>query len=346
MRTPAVLEAYAARALLGLPTPVLRRLAGRPITIDGNTLAAETQLMLRLKDLAGVRPTEALPVPEGRLEMTRSAGLISRGQKIGAVRDLTVSGADGDLPARLYTPTERLGQALVPTLLFLHGGGFVYGDLDSHDGAARHLAEKSGVQVLAVEYRLAPENPFPAGYEDAFAALRWLLEHGEEVNADPTRLGVGGDSAGGNLAAAVALEAAEQGIPLAFQLLVYPVTRFGVRSRSRELFEEGFYLTAPFMDQVDEMYLPNRADMEHPRASVLLAKIPDGLAPALVVTAGFDPLRDDGRAYAARLEEAGVRVEHVEFPDVVHSFFNQVSAGRVAPAYNREIAARLRRALG
>lgn len=300
-------------------------------------------MRLRLERL--VPTVEDVPLAEGRAAVVHQAGLVSDGQPIGAVRDLTVPGAAGDLPARLYIPAALAGESRLPTLLFLHGGGFVYGDLDSHDGAVRHLAGRAGVQVLSVEYRLAPEHPFPAGHEDAVAAYRWLASNPDAVDADPGRLAVGGDSAGANLAAGVALAAAAEGLPLAFQLLVYPVTRFGARTRSRSLFGEGFYLNNTYMDRVDAWYLPDRAAADDPRASVLLADIPAGTAPALVVTAGFDPLRDEGREYADRLRASGVETELLEFPDMIHSFFNQVSVGRVAPSYNREIAERLGKAL-
>lgn len=342
-RLPHVVEARTLKAVLAQPPAVLRRLAGRPITIDGQTLAPEMQLRLRLERL--VPSVEELPLAQARVAMRQQAALISRGQPIGAVRDLTVPGAEGDLPARLYTPTSGLARTGLPTMLFLHGGGYVYGDLDSHDGAARHLAEHAGVQLLSVEYRKAPEHPFPAGHEDAVAAFRWLVANADALGGDRARLAVGGDSAGGNLSAGVALAAAAEGLPLAFQLLVYPGTVFGRRTRSRELFGRGFFLTDRFIDQVDQWYLPDRSLVEDPRASLLGADIPADTAPALVVTAGFDPLRDEGRDYADRLRAAGVKTELLEYPDMIHSFFNQVSVGRLAPSYNREIAARLGAAL-
>lgn len=345
LRLPAFLEAGSLAALMAQPPAVLRRLCGPPVEVDGLTLATETQFMLWLKGVLREPAVEDLSVEEGRVAMARQARLVSSGQPIGAVRELTVPGAEGDLRARLYTPTSLLDQPLRPTMLFLHGGGYVYGDLDSHDGAARHLAQRSGVQLLSVEYRKAPEHPFPAGHLDAVAAYRWLVNKAVDLDADPERLAVGGDSAGGNLSAGVAIAAAQDGLPMAFQLLVYPNVVMGRDSRSRELFSEGFYLSRKFTEQVDEWYLPDKAMQRDPRASVLEADLPEGLAPALVVTAGFDPLRDEGREYAAKLAEAGVPVEHLEFPDVIHGFFNQVSVGRVSPSYNLEIARRLKAAL-
>jgi acetyl esterase len=263
------------------------------------------------------------------------------------LRELTVDGADGPIPARLYIPSSRLGADPVPTLMFVHGGGQALGDLDSHDGACRHLAEHSGVQVLAIDYRRPPEHPFPAPVDDCFAAYQWLVKNADAVNADPERLAVGGDSAGGNLAATTAIQAAEAGIPLAFQLLVYPVTDFVNRARSRDLFDGGgFYLVREGMDRLTDWYLPDPADRANPLASVLLRdSIPAGLAPAHVVTAGFDPLRDEGEAYADLLAQHGVPVTRVRYPSMVHAFLNIVGAGREARGHNREIAARLAEAL-
>jgi acetyl esterase len=325
---------------------VQRALLRRRVELDGQTLASEIQLMLALQRVTLEPKMEDLPIGGGRDSLVRHASLISWNQPIGAIRDLMVEGADGELPARLYIPSSRLGPDPAPTLLFLHGGGWVYGDLESHDGACRHLAEQSGVQVLAVDYRLAPESPFPAAVDDAEEAFRWLAKNADVVNADPERLAVGGDSAGGNLAATVALTAAREGLPLQFQLLVYPGTDFTCRTVSRNLFNEGFFLTEKFIDQCRDWYLGDPANEQDPRASVLLADIPAETAPALVVTAGFDPLRDEGEAYASRLADAGVAVEMVRFEGMIHGFLNMVSCGRETPAHNREIARRLREALG
>jgi acetyl esterase len=275
------------------------------------------------------------------------ARLVGGRQPIGALRDLVVDGAEGELPARLYIPSSRVGADPVPTLLYYHGGGWVYGDLESHDAACRFLAETSGVQVLAVDYRLAPEHPLPAGLEDARAAFRWLVANAERVNADPERLAVGGDSAGGNLAALVALTAAEEGLPLRAQLLIYPATDFSRHSRSRDLFAEGFFLTDRFMVQCEDWYLPAGHDRSDPFASVLLTdKVPDGVAAAHVVTAGFDPLRDEGEAYADLLAGHGVTVTRTRYPSMIHGFFNIVGVGREARAYAAEIAGDLRQLLG
>jgi acetyl esterase len=331
---------------MSLPQQVQRVLAGCPVVVDGLRLATEVQLILRLRDL--VRPeTHDLPVEKGRRNLVAESALVGGRQPIGAVRDLEVDGAAGTLPARLYVPSTQVGATAVPTLMFLHGGGWVYGDLESHDAACRHLAEQSGVQVLAIDYRLAPESPFPAAANDAVAAYRWLVGHTGQVNADPTRLAIGGDSAGGNLSAIVAVAAAREGLPLAFQLLVYPATDFSRRSRSRDLFGQGFFLTDEFMDQCTDHYVPDLADSTDPLASPLLATdLPAGIAPAHVVTAGFDPLRDEGEAYADLLTAHGVSVTRKRYGSMIHGFFNMVGVGREARAHNREIAATLARNLG
>jgi acetyl esterase len=323
----------ALRLALGLPEPVQRLLAGRRLVVDGQTLAVDTQLLLRLDRLIKEPSTEDLPLEEGRRLLVSHTRIAGGRQRIGAVRDLRV----GDLAGRLYVPTGASSPG--PLLVFFHGGGWVYGDLDSHDPPCRFLTERSGVRVLSVAYRLAPEHPFPAGADDAVAAYRWVVEHAASLGADVTRLGVGGDSAGGNLAAVVALDAARRGLPLALQVLVYPATDATTRRRSRELFGKDLYLTEEFMDQVLPMYVPDEADRADPRVSPLLAEVPDGLAPAYVATAGFDPLRDEGEAYARRLADAGVPVELRRFTDQIHGFLNVVGAGRSAKAAAAEIAA-------
>lgn len=332
---------------MNLPVRVQRVLAGRSVVLDGQRLAPETQLMLRLQGLAGLPHIEDLPLVQARKALVDQARLVGGDQPVGSIRDLSVDGAVGPLAARLYTPTERLGGRPAPTLLFIHGGGMMYGDLESHDAACRHLAERSGVQLLAIDYRLAPEHAYPAAVEDCAAAYRWLVTNAESVGADRERLAVGGDSAGGYLSATTAMIAAQEGLPLAFQLLVYPATDFASRSRSRELFGEGFFLTTAFMDGAQAAYFPPGTDLSDPRASVLRTRgFPEGLARALVITAGFDPLRDEGEAYARLLHQHGVRVEQIRYPSMVHGFFNVVGCGHQPPAYNQRIAAKLRAALG
>ncbi len=340
------LESNLLKLVMGLPPRVQRALVRRPIVLDGQQLSTEVQLMLAMEKLARVPQAETLPLAEARAELLRQQRMAGGHQHVGAVRDLKVDGAEGKLLARLYTPTERLGATPAPTMLFLHGGGWMYGDLESHDAPCRFLAEKSGVQLLAIDYRLSPEHKFPAAVEDCRAAYKWLVEHAQEVNADPDRLAVGGDSAGGALSASTAVWAAEQGLPLHFQLLIYPGTDWVERTESRRMFGEGFILTELFMTRAEEAYFAPGADKANPDASALRrVDFPAKVAPAYVVTAGFDPLRDEGEAYARLLAEKGVGVELKRFPGMIHGFFNMVGVGREAPAYNAEIAARLRDAL-
>ncbi len=307
------------------------------MVIDGQTLAPELQLMLRLTKLVMPEVT-SVPVPHGRRVVRRQTAAAGGSPPVGSVRDLEVA----ERPGRLYVP--RSGSTAL--LVFFHGGAFVYGDLDTHDATCRLLAERAGVQVLAVDYRLAPEHPFPAAHDDALAAYRWAVEHAADLGVDPARLAVGGDSAGATLATAVAHTAARDGSPLAFQLLVYPATEMAERdTRSSRIFAEGFYLTREFMGVGTEAYLPDPADRTDPRVSPQRAEIPPGLAPAYVATAGFDPLRDEGEAYARRLADAGVRIELTRFPDQIHGFFNLLGCPTSRAAVE-EIADRLRAGLG
>jgi acetyl esterase len=208
------------------------------------------------------------------------------------------------------------------------------------------LAERAGVRVLSLDYRLGPEHPHPAGLEDATAGLAWAVEHADELGADPARVCVGGDSAGGYLAAAVAIRAAQRGIPCAHQLLVYPATNLADCSESRRRFADGsYYLSQTFIDLAEESYFGD-ADRRDPEVSVqFVDPVPPGLAPATVVTAGFDPLRDEGDAYARRLLEAGVEVQLLRFPGQIHGFLNVVGVGRSSRADVEAVADALRAAL-
>jgi acetyl esterase len=331
---------------MNLPERVQRTLNRTPVVVDGQELSPELQLMLRLKKLARVPAAETLPLVRARNELRRQQVLVGGRQRVGAFRDLEVDGAEGPLRARLYIPTERTGADPAPTMLYIHGGGWMYGDLDSHDPACRFLAENSGVQLLAIDYRLAPEHKFPAAVEDCQAAYRWLVDHADDLNADPVRLAVGGDSAGGALSLSTAVWAAEKGLPMAFQLLIYPGADFVERTESRRLFGEGYVLTERFMTGAEEAYFAPEADKGHPDASgVRRQEFPGGIAPAHVVTAGYDPLRDEGEALAALLADNGVQVTSVRYPSMIHGFLHLVGAGREALAHNHEIAERLRAAM-
>ena len=333
------LETLTVAGALALPERIQRLLAGRPVVVEGQRLATETQLLLRLQKVAREPVIESLPIPEGRLAVLKQSAIVGGRQPIGAVHDVSVAG----LPARLYEPVG-VGTAS-PLLVFFHGGAWVYGDLDSHDAVCRFLAERAGVRVIAVDYRLAPEAPFPAAYDDCVNAYEAIIGRADEWQIDRDRVAVGGDSAGGNLATVVAIEAARRGWPCAFQLLVYPGTDMTASMPSRRTFAEGFLLSQKFMDLGRDNYTPDKDRRTDPRVSPLFAELPSGLAPAYVATAGFDPLRDEGEAYAERMRDAGCPVELVRFPGMIHSFFNVVGVGRTARAAVGDIADALRAGL-
>jgi acetyl esterase len=330
----------AVQALAALPPRAQVRLSGKPpIFIDGQALAPEMQLTLALLDRRGETSLEALSPDDARRERRRLAKIFAgKVDAVGAVADLEIE-AEVPLRARHYAPLDASRDQ--PLLVFFHGGGFVYGDLDTHDGVCRLLCRHVGAHVLAIDYRLAPEDPFPAAVEDARAALRWACAHAGELGADPRKIGVAGDSAGGNLAAVAAqLAAQDGGPPPVLQLLIYPATDCTRRRRSRELFGEGFFLTGSQMDWFEASYLGSVGDASggDPRASPLLAEDLSGLAPAIVVTAGFDPLRDEGEDYAEALRAAGSPVMLRRFPGFVHGFIGAAGVSRACRDAVVEIA--------
>src|SRR5690242_12611766 len=209
-------ETTTLKALLGLPPALVRRLAGRPVIQDGQVLDPETQWMLRIERLAREPEVASLPVAAGRRAMLRQTSMVGGRQPIGETVDLDVATPAGAMPARLYTPRALVGSnEPSPLLVFIHGGGMIYGDLDTHDAVCRLLAERADVRVLALDYRLAPEHRYPAAVEDSWAGYQWAVEHAEELGADPDLIAVGGDSAGGMLSAITAIKAAEAGVPCA-----------------------------------------------------------------------------------------------------------------------------------
>jgi len=254
--------------------------------------------------------------------------------------DRTIPGPAGDIPVRVYTPPGDAGPR--PLVVFYHGGGWVICGLDSHDAVCRDLAAGAGAIVLSVDYRLAPEHRFPAAVDDSWAALQWAHEHAGDLGADGTRLAVAGDSAGGNLAAVMALMARDHDLRLRFQLLVYPATDFTQRRPSRDENGEGYMLTDASMAWFEGHYAPDRTDW---RASPMLAGDHQGVAPALVLTCEYDPLRDEGMDYAATLEKGGVAVSARCYDGMIHGAFSMAAAVPAAQALMDDACAALRQAL-
>jgi acetyl esterase len=326
------IEGELTRGLLALPSALQRRLAGKPAEIDGQRLAPDTQLLIRLRDISPRPEYDQLPVDEARRELDRQAATVAgRPWPVAGVRTLEAAGR----PARLYLPPAERGGLLV----YYHGGGWTLGTLDSHDQTCRFLAREARLRVLSVDYRLAPEHPFPAAVEDALGAYEWALDEAAALGAARDRIAVGGDSAGANLAAVVSQLADHKP---AMQLLIYPATDLSEKHASYRLFGEGFFLTERSMDWYRGHYLPDEGAARDPRASPLLADDVSGAPRTHLAIAGFDVLRDEALAYARRLEEAGVGVEVAFHEGLIHGFANMTRLGRSAPAAMRAAAEALR----
>jgi acetyl esterase len=356
-------EAAVAIGLAKLPLAAQRLIGGRPIEIEGMRLHPTSQLLVKLEALAEIPGYEALTPVQAR-EQTGKQGELLTGPKLPLprVEELSIPGPAGEIPARLYGPAPspdagswhpgdanpssaaaQAARAAGGLLVYYHGGGHVIGSLDTHDSACRFLATHAAVGVLSVDYRLAPEHPYPAAVDDSVAALAWASENAERLGFDPARIAVGGDSAGGNLAAAVAIAAKLGDAPLpAFQLLIYPVCDYVEKRRSYETFAKGFLLTAAEMDWFRDHYLPDRDAAHEWRASPLRAPDLADLPPAYVMTAGFDPLRDEGEEYAAALAAAGVPTALRRHEGLLHSFVNQTALHRGAHDAMLEAAGALR----
>jgi acetyl esterase len=300
-------------------------------------MPVDTELAALMEQLPPFDPT--LSPAEVRAN-ARARRPLGAGDPTVAVRDLTFDGPGGRLGARHYLPPAR-GESK-GLLVFFHGGGFVLGDLESHDSICRDLAAQSGVAVLAVDYRLAPEHPFPAAVEDAWAALCFAHDHADDLGTTPNDLAVGGDSAGGNLAAVVALMARDAHLPLRLQLLVYPVVDLRHGDPSFEENSQGYFLTADAMAWFEGHYA---ADVNDWRASPVLAPNLAGVAPAVVLTCEYDPLRDEGDRYARLLAAAGVPVVHHSFAGLIHGSLGMNAVVPAAAALMEHCATALRSAL-
>ena len=296
-------------------------------------LYPEVRALLERLEAQGGPALESLSPAEARKEALEALKALE-GEKdpVARAEDLQIAGPEGSIPVRIYTPS---GTGPFPGLVFFHGGGWVVCDLDTHDTTCRSLARQAGAVVVAVDYRLAPEHRFPAAVVDCDAATRWVAANAQRLNIDPRSIAVGGDSAGGNLAAVIALKFRDEGGPaLALQVLVYPVTNLAsFDTPSYQEFADGYYLTRAEMEWFRGHYLGSAEEGLNPNASPLLAPDLRGLPAALVITAECDTLRDEGEAYARRLAEAGVDVTCTRYAGMVHPFFSlpgAISGGRRA----------------
>jgi acetyl esterase len=310
-------------------------------------LHPQARALLDLIEQRAVPPTHTLSVQDARaLYRDRRQATQPMAPEVGRVQDLRASGPNGPIPLRMYRPLGRSDASVVPVLVYYHGGGFVIGDLDTHDTLCRELANLADCAVVAVDYRLAPENRFPMAVTDCIAATRWVRDHAAELRLDSSRLAVGGDSAGGNLAAVVAIDARDRGdLPIVFQLLIYPATDARCTSPSHAENARGYLLTRDTIDYFSGHYIADPALYSDWRASPLLHPELSNLPPALVLTAGFDPLRDEGAAYAKRLTASGNRAVYVNFARQIHGF---ITMGRIIDEANTAVAlcgAELRRML-
>ena len=310
-------------------------------------LHPQAQALLDLMRERGVPPTHTLSPADARaFYRERRSFTQPAPPEVALVRDLEADGPHGAIPLRLYRPLGADAAAMLPVLVYYHGGGWVIGDLDTHDTLCRELANGSGCAVLAVDYRMGPEHRFPTAADDCIAATRWVRANAAELRLDATRLAVGGDSAGGNLAAVVALTARDSGdLPIAFQLLIYPATDQHRTAPSHTTNGQGYLLTTETMDYFTGHYIADPAQYRDWRASPLLHPSLAGLPPALVLTAGYDPLRDEGAAYAEKLTAAGSGAVYVCFERQIHGF---ITMGKVLDEANAAVAlcsAELKRAL-
>lgn len=329
-----------------VPAGAARLLAGgRSVTIDGNTLDPTLQLVLSAQRAVGINGLAVDHDPVLSRAQAREMTLAFAGPQVHVgVGDLSIPGPAGEIPARHYRPATV---EPAPLLVFYHGGGWTIGDLDTHDALCRLTCRDADIHVLSVDYRLAPEHPAPAAVDDAYAAFRWAHEHARELGAIPGKIAVGGDSAGGNLAAVVSQLARDDEDPNgpkpALQWLIYPATNFTAQTRSLSLFADGFVLTKADIDWFETQYLGGSGvEPQDPRVSPLLAGSLSGLPPALIATAGFDPLRDEGEQYAEALRAAGTPVDLRSMGSLTHAFANLFQLGGGCAVATTELISALR----
>jgi acetyl esterase len=322
----------------------LRLLEGHRIHLGSRTMDPKAQIVGEFVKSIRV-PGYFPPLPELRQQLRTMVTLMDEpAPALPRIEDVQLPGPAGQIPARVYAP--RASGAPLPAVVYLHGGGWVQGDLETHHGLCARLAKHADVLVVAIDYRLAPEHKFPAAVDDCLAAYRWVRDHGRDVGADPGRVAVAGDSAGGNLAAVVSQLAAAGGTPVpTCQVLIYPAVDFALDTASHREMADAHVIPRDRVLWYGEQYLRTDADKADVRASPLRARSLAGQPPALVVTAGFDPLRDEGRAYADRLADAGVDMVYREYPGQIHAFVSLTKAIPQGLACTLEIAEYLRRRL-
>jgi acetyl esterase len=334
-----------AKVIPWVPTRAARLLAGgRSITIDGNTLDPTLQLMLSGQRALGVDGLAVVDDVVASRALMREGPMGFAGPQVHVgVSDLSIPGPAGQIPVRHYRPTTA---EPAPLLVFYHGGGWTIGDLDTHDALCRLTCRGADTHVLSIDYRRAPEHPAPAAVEDAYAAFRWAHEHAGDLGAIPGKVAVGGDSAGGNLAAVVSQLARDddpEGPKPVLQWLIYPQTDCTAQTRSLSLFAKGFLLTKREIDWFEAQYLGGSGvEPTDPRVSPLLADSLAGLPPALIATAGFDPLRDEGDRYAAALRDAGTPVDSRSFGPLTHGFATLFPLGGGSAVATTELISALR----
>ena len=308
------------------------------------TLDPQAQFILDLAERSTRPPLESLDPSAARIQYAEMVAAVAGDPPTGVeVQNGTIPGPGGEMPMRLYRPQDIEGP--LPILVYFHGGGYVIGDLDTHDIPCRRLCLSAGCLVVSVDYRLAPEHPFPASADDAWAATRWVVDHATDLGGDPSRVAVGGDSAGGNLAAVVCHLAKREGAPaLVYQLLIYPAMDATSSMPSHETLGHGYRLTKELMGWFMRHYFKEGGDRRQLVASPLFADDFAELAPALVLTAGYDPLRDEGRAYADKLRAAGVSTEFIEYEGMIHGFITMGGVVDAATEALQQCGAALRKA--
>ena len=287
-------------------------------------LDPQAQAVLDGMAASGAPELHTLSVPDARQVILSMAAMGGESEAVSRVEDRQIPGPAGSIPIRIYA---LAGSGPFPVLVYFHGGGWVIGNIESHETVCRTLTNAAGCVTVSVDYRLAPEHKFPVGPEDCYAATQWVATNAATINGDPTRIAVGGDSAGGNLSAVVSLMARDRGGPkLVYPLLIYPATDYMPDTPSLRENGSGYFLTKDDMVWFWNHYLSSEAEAKHPHVSPLRADSLSGLPPALVITAEFDPLRDEGEMYAARLREAGVPAVTARYNGMIHGFLSMAGA--------------------